>query len=147
MSYTSFEYSDLTLSSSTFAGTLTAKVTVTNTGQMPGKEVVQLYLAAPAEGVEKPAQELKGFAKTELLPPGAHQQLVFTLDLRALASFQSGISAWVANAGTYQVRIGVSSQDIRLRATFGLPKEVVVEKVNDVMFPNVALQELHLRKR
>ena len=147
LSYTSFEYSDLTLSSSTFAGTLTAKVTVTNTGQMPGKEVVQLYLAAPAEGVEKPAQELKGFAKTELLPPGAHQQLVFTLDLRALASFQSGISAWVANAGTYQVRIGVSSQDIRLRATFGLPKEVVVEKVNDVMFPNVALQELHLRKR
>lgn len=146
LSYTRFEYSNLILSSSTFSGTLTVKVTVTNTGQTPGKEVVQLYLAAPTSGMEKPAQELKGFAKTELLPPGAHQQLTFTLDLRALASFQSGISAWVANAGTYQVRIGASSQDIRLRAAFELPQEVVVEKVNDVLFPNVALRELRLRK-
>ena len=80
------------------------------------------------------------------MQPGENQEVAFTLDLRALASFQSGASAWVADAGTYQVRIGSSSQEIRLRASFALAKPVVVEKVNDVMFPNCAMQELRLKK-
>jgi len=146
MSYTRFEYRDLVLSRTNFTDVLRVKVTVTNTGKVAGKEVVQLYLAAPDDVLDKPAQELKGFAKTRLLRPGEQQEVAFALDRRSLASFQSGPSAWVADAGAYQVRIGGSSQDIRLRATFVLAKPVVVERVNDVLFPNCALRELRPKK-
>jgi beta-glucosidase len=142
LSYTTFEYSGLKLSSATFTDKLVATVTVKNTGSVAGKEVVQLYLSAPVAGLEKPDQELKGFAKTILLQPGESQELSFTLDARALASFQSGISAWVADAGDYEIRIGASSKDIRQKANFSLAKELVVEKVNDVLYPNFYMKEL-----
>ncbi|MDP2337037.1 MAG: glycoside hydrolase family 3 C-terminal domain-containing protein [Bacteroidota bacterium] len=142
MSYTTFEYSDLKLSSSTFADKMEVKITVKNTGKVPGKEVVQLYLSAPTSEVEKPDQELKGFVKTKLLQPDETQQLTFELDARSLASFRSGISSWVADQGDYEVRIGASSKDIRLKASFNLRKDVVVEKVHDALFPNFAMKEL-----
>lgn len=142
MSYTTFKYSDLTLSSTSFSTKMKIIVIVKNTGTVPGKEVVQLYLAAPTSEIEKPAQELKGFAKTKLLQPGESQQLSFELDARSLASFWSGISAWVADKGDYEVRIGASSNNIRLKASFNLPKDIIVEKVHDVMYPNFAMKEL-----
>ncbi|MBV5314385.1 MAG: glycoside hydrolase family 3 C-terminal domain-containing protein [Prolixibacteraceae bacterium] len=142
MSYTTFEYADLKLSSTTFTDKLQVTVNVKNTGSVAGKEVVQLYLAAPTSEIEKPDQELKGFAKTKLLQPGESQQLSFDLDAHALASFQSGISAWVADAGKYEARIAASSNDIRLKASFDLAKSIIVEKVKDVMYPNFALKEL-----
>ena len=142
LSYTTFEYSDLKLDSSSFSGKMQVSVNVKNTGPLAGKEVVQLYLAAPSAEFEKPDQELKGFAKTKLLEPGETQQLSFELDARALASFRSGISAWVADAGKYEVRIGASSKDIRLKASFDLAKATVVEKVHDVLYPNFAMKEL-----
>ncbi len=98
--------------------------------------------AAPTTKIEKPVQELKGFAKTKLLKPGESQQLSFELDERSLASFWSGISAWVADKGDYEVRIGASSKDIRLKKSFNLPKEIVVEKVHDVLYPNFMMKEL-----
>ena len=128
-------------------GKMTVSVTVKNAGTIAGKEVVQLYLSAPSTEIEKPDQELKGFAKTKLLQPGESQQLVFELDARALASFQSGISSWVADAGKYEVRIGASSKDIRLKASFVLDKTEVVERVHDVLYPNFAVQELSRSKK
>ena len=142
LSYTTFEYSDLKLSSDIFSSKMQVSVTVKNTGKVPGKEVVQLYLSAPTKEIEKPAQELKGFAKTKLLKPGESQQLSFELDARSLASFWSGISAWVADKGQYTVRIGASSKDIRLEKSFELPKTIVVEKVHDVLYPNFYMKEL-----
>jgi beta-glucosidase len=142
MSYTSFEYSDLRLSSNSFSSKLNITVAVKNTGKVAGKEVVQLYLAAPTTAIEKPEQELKGFAKTQLLQPGESQQLSFELDERSLASFWSGISSWVADKGDYDVRIGASSKDIRLKDSFNLPKDIVVEKVHDVLYPNFMMEEL-----
>ena len=142
LSYTTFEYSDLRLSSNTFSDKISATVTVKNTGKVAGKEVVQLYLAAPTTQIDKPADELKGFAKTKLLKPGESQSLTFELDTRALASFWSGISAWVADKGDYDVRIGASSKDIRLKASFNLPKEIIVEKVHDVLYPNFYFEYL-----
>jgi beta-glucosidase len=142
MSYTTFGYSDLVLSSTSFSSKIKVTVTVKNTGSVAGKEVVQLYLAAPATQIEKPEQELKGFAKTELLQPGESQQLTFELDGRSLASFWSGISAWVADKGDYEVRIGASSKDIRLKGSFNLSENIVVEKVHDVLYPNFAIKEL-----
>ncbi len=142
MSYTTFEYSNLKLSSNTFSSKITVQVTVKNTGKVAGKEVVQLYLAAPASEIEKPVQELKGFAKTRLLQPGESQQLSFELNARLLSSFWSGISAWVADKGDYEVRVGASSKDIRLKASFNLPEDIIVEKVQDVLYPNFYFREL-----
>jgi beta-glucosidase len=142
MSYTDFEYSDLQLSSSSFSSKMEVTVNVKNTGETAGKEIVQLYLAAPTTQIEKPEHELKGFAKTKLLQPGESQQLTFELDERSLASYWSGISSWVAEKGDYQVRIGASSKDIRLKESFSLPNDIVVEKVHDVLYPNHMLNEL-----
>ena len=142
MSYTSFEYSDLKLSSSSFSSKMLVTVMVKNTGNVAGKEIVQLYLAAPATAIEKPVQELKGFSKTQLLQPGESQQLSFELDDRSLASFWSGISAWKADKGDYEVRIAASSKDIRLKASFSLPDDIIVEEVHDVLYPNFAMEEM-----
>jgi beta-glucosidase len=141
-SYTTFGFSDLKLSSNTFEGKLRVTVAVKNSGKVAGKEVIQLYLSAPGREIEKPVQELKGFAKTELLKPGESQQLSFELDARSLASFWTSISAWVAEKGDYEVRIGSSSKDIRLKKSFNLPENTVVEKVNNVLYPILPVKEL-----
>jgi beta-glucosidase len=130
LSYTRFRYSDLKLSRATFEGELTASVTVTNTGEAAGREVVQLYLSAPGKVAPKPALELKGFAKTRTLKPGESQTLSFTLTGRDLASFDEASSSWLAEAGTYAVKIGASSEDIRQTATFVKAKEEKVERVS-----------------
>ncbi|MHA1912083.1 MAG: glycoside hydrolase family 3 C-terminal domain-containing protein [Candidatus Kariarchaeaceae archaeon] len=142
MSYTTFDYSDLQLGSNSFSSKLKVTVTVKNTGKVAGKEVAQLYLAAPSTEIEKPVQELKGFAKTKLLKPGESQELSFELDERSLASFWSGISSWVADKGDYEIRIGASSTDIKLKASFNLTEEIIVEKVHDVLYPNFMMKEL-----
>ena len=142
LSYTNFEYSDLKLGGATFDNKMLVTVTVKNAGKVAGKEIAELYLSAPTTEMEKPVQELKAYTKTKLLKPGESQQLSFELDARSLASFQSGISSWVADKGDYEVRVGASSNDIRLKATFNLPNELMVEKVHDVLFPNFAMKEL-----
>ena len=81
----------------------TATITVKNTGSVAGKEAVQLYVAAPAGGLEKPAFELKGFAKTKTLAPGEAQTLTINVDKYTLASFNEAASAWETAAGTYKV--------------------------------------------
>jgi beta-glucosidase len=145
LSYTSFTYSNLTLSSSTFNGKLTATVTITNNGSVAGKEVAELYLSAPHKGIDKPSEELKGFAKTDLLQPGASQKLMFVLDGKSLASFYTDKSAWIADSGEYTVKIGASSADIKLSKTFNLPKEIMVEKVHKALAPTVQIDELKSR--
>jgi len=144
LSYTQFEYSNIQLSSKEFNNELTVKMNVKNTGKKEGKETVELYLHAPDVEIEKPIQELKGFAKTRLLKPGESQELSFTLDARSLASFWTNISSWVAEKGTYEVRIGASSKDIRLTSGFTLPQTVVVEKVHKVLYPNLPVAELSI---
>ncbi|MEI6753740.1 MAG: glycoside hydrolase family 3 C-terminal domain-containing protein [Paludibacter sp.] len=147
MSYTNFTYSPVTLSSNQFNGNITATVTVKNTGKVAGKEVAQLYVTAPVTSVEKPMQELKGFAKTRLLKPGESETLTFTLDTSGLASFWTGKNQWVAEKGIYEVRIGASSSDIRSKTSFNLEKDIIVEQVHDVMYPNVMFKEFNQKDR
>lgn len=142
LSYTSFSYSNLKLSSPTFKGRLTATVTVTNSGQVSGKEVVQLYVGAPAGKLDKPAEELRAFGKTGLLKPGQSQTMSFVLAAADLASFDTPSSSWVAEGGQYTVKIGASSADIRLSAGFTLPGDLVVEKDHKVLAPQVSIDEL-----
>ena len=138
-SYTDFTYGGLKLSSNQFNGQITATVTVTNSGKRAGKEVVQLYVGAPSKNLEKPESELRGFAKTKLLEPGQSQTLSFTINASDLASFDPAASAWVAEAGTYTLKIGASVLNIRQSAKFELKKETVVEKVNKVLLPQVKI--------
>jgi beta-glucosidase len=147
LSYTTFGYGPLALSAASFSGSLTASLTVTNTGKVAGKEVVQLYLAAPAGQLDKPASELKAFAKTKLLPPGQSQTLTFTLKPADLASFNTASSSWVADAGTYAVQAGASSLNIKQHASFQLPAALVVEKSRPLLAPSAPITELKVAKK
>jgi len=142
LSYTQFHYSDLTLSNTSFSGNIEVTVKVKNIGKRAGKEIAELYLNAPQAEIEKPIHELKAFAKTKLLQPGESQQLTFALDGRSLSSFWSGISAWVAEKGKYEIEIGASSNDIRLKTSFDLPETLIVEKEHNVIYPNRVIKEL-----
>ncbi|WP_297098549.1 glycoside hydrolase family 3 C-terminal domain-containing protein [uncultured Draconibacterium sp.] len=142
LSYTDFKYSDLKLSATTFKDELNLELIVTNTGKVAGKETVQLYLAAPAKTMDKPAVELKKFAKTKLLAPGEAQTINFKLIPRDLASYDSGQSAWVSEAGEYLVKVGASSKDIKLSKAFRLSENLVVEKVHKVLLPPYNINEL-----
>jgi beta-glucosidase len=144
MSYTSFKYGEPTLSSHAFAGRLTATVTVTNTGAVAGKEVVQLYIHAPAGDIDKPVEELKAFGKTHMLQPGQSQALSFTLTAPDLASFHTATQEWIAEAGAYKVMIGASATDIRASAEFTLAKPIVTEHVHPVLMPQVRIDSFPL---
>jgi beta-glucosidase len=140
--YTTFEYSGLKLASPDFKGIQTISVTVKNTGAVAGREVVQLYISAPAGKIDKPKSELKAFAKTKLLQPGESQTLTLQLTARNLSSFNTATSSWIADAGKYEVLVGASSADIKLTGSFNLKKAIVSEKVNNVLGPKEAIKEL-----
>ena len=110
----------------------TATVTVTNTGKVAGREVVELYVAAPAGGLEKPAHELKAFAKTKLLAPGESETLTMKVSAYEMASFNEEHSAWETAAGTYEAQFGASVEDIRAIASFRFGK-AQAWKVKDVL--------------
>ncbi len=145
LSYTTFEYSNLKLSSPNFSKTLSVTIDVKNTGKVAGKEVVQLYLGAPAVKLDKPESELKGFAKTRTLQPGETQTITFVIDGRSLASFDPVSSSWIAEAGKYGVKIGASTKDIRLNGSFNLAKDLTVKKESVALVPKVKINELKPR--
>ncbi len=120
LSYTSFAYKNLKISSGTIrfdndSQRLTVGVDVTNSGPREGAEVVQLYVGKPASAqVSEPPKELEGFQKVDLK---SHQtaHLEFSLDARALSHWATATHAWAVSPGTYQILMGSSSRDIRLR--------------------------------
>src|SRR6202035_3110174 len=99
LSYTQFSYTNLSLSASRFDKKITVTITVTNSGSVAGKEIVQLYLSAPGKKLDKPVEELKAFSKTDLLQPGQSQVLKFILTEADLASYDTNSSSWVAEPG------------------------------------------------
>ena len=120
LSYTTFSYSRPVVKAG--ADGFTACVTITNTGSVPGREVVQLYVGAPSGGLEKPVRELRAFAKTKLLQPGESQVVTMPVGSYALASFNEETSAWETAAGEYKVLFGASSADIRATASYKVGK-------------------------
>ena len=121
LSYTRFSYGKPTVKTGPDGG-FTATIAVTNTGEVAGKEVVQVYVHAPEGGLEKPVFELKAFAKTRLLQPGESQELTFSVSAYELASFNEALSRWETAGGTYTVHFAASARDIRQSATFKLAK-------------------------
>jgi beta-glucosidase len=129
LSYTTFDYAKPAVKVS--GETVTVSVTIKNTGRVSGKEAVQVYVTAPAGQLEKPAQELKAFAKTCELKPGESQTLTMQLQRRDLASYDEAQSQWLTEAGTYQFRIGASSRDIRQTVTATVKQ--YTEKTTDAL--------------
>ena len=139
LSYTTFEYSDAKISQTDDAVTVT--VTVKNTGEREGKEVVELYIAAPdAKAANKPAKELKAFAKTKALKVGESETLTLTVKTADLASFDEAASAWVVTEGEYQFLVAASAQDIK--ATLSAPVKAQQTKANNVLKPQSPLNLL-----
>ena len=142
LSYTTFSFTKPVVKA--VADGFEATVTVTNTGAVAGKEVVELYVSAPAGGLEKPACELKGFAKTRELKPGESQTVTIKVTNYELASFNEAASAWEAAAGTYKVAFGSSVADIRANATYQL-KKAASWKTNKLFALDAPLNELSLK--
>ena len=115
-SYTQFEYSDLKLSADDIKSTDTLTVTcrVQNTGTRAGSEIVQLYISPIDPVIFKAAQELKGFEKIEL-GAGESKEVAFTLDRRSFAHYDTQSASWCVEGGAYEMRVGASSRDIRLK--------------------------------
>ena len=118
LSYTTFEVSNLRLSADkiTDKDTLTATVTVKNTGARAGKTVVQLYVGDKKSTVLRPVRELKGFEKVEL-QPGESRDVSFTLDKRAFAYWNTQIHDWHVETGEFAIEVGQSSRDIDVSGT------------------------------
>jgi beta-glucosidase len=119
LSYTTFGYSDIELSASEMnaEGVIEASVVLTNTGEVEGKEVVQLYLQDPFASAVRPIRELKGFELVSL-KPGETKKIIFTIDEKML-QFYSANNTWESETGDFNIFIGTDSTTKR-KATFVL---------------------------
>jgi beta-glucosidase len=125
LSYTTFKYSNLKLIPADGTnGIVTARFEIKNTGKLAGAEVAQLYVQEKNPSVMRPEKELKGFKKI-FLKPGEKQTVTIPLDQRAFAFYDPAKVSWVAESGDYQIEIGSSSRDLRLKERFHLGKTVV----------------------
>ncbi len=128
LSYTTFEYSNARVSAKNFKDVdgVTVMVDITNTGDLAGKEIVQVYVHDRKSGLMRPEKELKGFAKVEL-QPGETKFVSIPLDFRSFAYYQPKYKQWITEDGEFDLLIGASSADIRCRlpvtlnSTFNLP--------------------------
>ncbi|GAA1748912.1 glycoside hydrolase family 3 C-terminal domain-containing protein [Nonomuraea bangladeshensis] len=127
LSYTAFTYSDLHVE--TDASTVRVRLVLTNTGPVPGKEVVQLYVGDPDSTLDRPVRELKAFTKIELAP-GESAPIVFELQERDLSSYSLDHGRWVLEAGDFEIAVGASSRDLRLTATVTVDAPVLTKPLS-----------------
>ncbi|WP_337099937.1 beta-glucosidase family protein [Paenibacillus sp. YIM B09110] len=129
LSYTSFAYSDLSVANKEILEdqTVDVQVKVTNTGNMSGKEIVQLYIREVNSKVIRPDKELKGFAKVEL-QPGEEQTVHFTLDKRSFAYYDVELKDWRVDTGEFEIQIGKSSREIVLTGSIKVESTKVFRK-------------------
>lgn len=127
LSYTTFDYSNITLDKESIKDTetLTVSVDITNTGKVAGKEIVQLYVSDKESTPIRPVKELKGFEKIELAP-GETKTVTFRLNDRAFAYYNTQIQDFHIETGDFKISVGSSSRDIRLEA------EVYVESTRSI---------------
>lgn len=118
LSYTTFTFNDLKISDRiSDKGGIQVNVEISNTGAQPGSEVVQLYVSDKEASLARPVKELKGFQKVAL-QPGESRTVEFFLDSRAFAFFDPYRKGWIVEPGLFEIQVGSSSGDIRLKAGF-----------------------------
>lgn len=144
LSYTTFGFE--VVSSAINGDVCEVKVAVKNTGKVAGKESVQLYVKAPAGGLDKPAKELKAFAKTKVLQPGETEEVTLKWNLMDMASFNEKSSAWELAKGTYEWMVAASSADVRCTVSQKVAKAQKV-KAHKAMLPQVKIAEHSMVKR
>ncbi len=139
LSYTTFQYAKPTIKQD--GDRIEVSVSIKNTGSIAGKEVAEVYVAAPKGNLQKPAKELKAFGKTRILKPGESETLRMSFARTDLASFDESQSAWVVDPGTYTVKVGANVEDILGTATIKVKGSI--EPVNNVMAPQEKFNLLH----
>ncbi|MCB2213829.1 glycoside hydrolase family 3 C-terminal domain-containing protein [bacterium] len=122
LSYTSFAYRDLQLVQDTGEDPVTVRLTVENTGEVSGQEIVQVYVRDVESTPFRPRKELKGFTKVAL-EPGEAQEVEITLPRRAFAFYDAGQGDWIVEPGEFEILVGASSQDIRLSGTIRMESD------------------------
>ena len=127
LSFTTFQIGETAASLEGEHITITA--TVTNTGARAGKEVIQAYVSCPEGKLDKPYQDLAGFAKTALLAPGASEEVQIRFSMKDLASYDEETSRWILEKGNYLIRVGNSSVDTKVVAMAVLGETVTVLQV------------------
>jgi len=132
LSYTTFEYTGISVDKSRLKDTETVrvKVKVKNAGDRAGKEVVQLYVKDAVSSVHRPEKELKDFAKVELLP-GEEKTVEFTLDKRAFAYYNVQLKDWHVESGEFVLLVGASSRDLRVQETVYVESTVDMKRTYD----------------
>ena len=146
LTYTTFSMDDPELFEYRFKNLMEVVVEVTNTGDMPGRAVVQLYVKAPMRGMqEKPAKELRAFAKTKELKPGETEIVTFPLTKTEFASYNEASCSWIVDSGTYIFMSGNSSADITGETARYFEKSISIP-VEDVLALDSPINELRVRK-
>ncbi|MEJ8744591.1 glycoside hydrolase family 3 C-terminal domain-containing protein [Mediterraneibacter sp. HCN-7094] len=133
LSYTAFAISDALVKKQN--GGILVTADVKNIGEMSGKEVIQIYLSKvyPAEGVERPYQELKGFEKTSDLAPGEKEQVKIWIPWRELAVYDEERAAWVIESGDYLLKMGKSSRDTFVKGLICVEKTILAEQCTNCL--------------
>lgn len=128
LSYTTFEYSDITVDKTNITDEETVKVSVKvkNTGSLPGKEIVQLYVKDVESTVSRPEKELKRFEKISL-QPNEEQVVTFELDKRVFSYYNVKLSDWHVESGDFEILVGKSSREIVLRETVHVESTVPIK--------------------
>ena len=129
LSFTTFSIGGIGVSLE--GGDVAVTATVTNTGALPGKEVVQVYVSCPEGKLDKPYQDLAGFAKTALLAPGESTEVQIRFSMKDLASYDEETARWILEKGNYVIRVGNSSVDTKAAAMAVLSETVTVLQVKN----------------
>lgn len=136
LSYTTFEKS-VPEAKVNADGDITVKVSVKNAGKTAGKEVVEVYVSAPGKDMDKPARELKGFAKTRNLAPGEAQTVEITIPYESLASFNEKDSRWQVEGGEYKVMVADNAADAAPLTATVTEKAGITETVRPCLLPEM----------
>ena len=118
ISYSEFDFTQLDVQLT--GDTIHVAVRLENTGQLPGKEVVQIYTSKPDTEIDRPLRELKAFSKTPLLNPGESTEVILRIPVSDLSYWNENGSGWTLEEGTYAIQAGSSSRDIRLSKEISL---------------------------
>lgn len=138
LSYTEFAYHDVSVTADW--NKVTVSLAVENLGKFVGREIVQVYASAPSGRLLKPYQELKGYAKTNLLKPGQSETVEITFSTADLSSYDEGKAAWMMEPGDYLIRVGTHSRDTEIAAVLRLDEEAVTCQLSNQLKPDKKLE-------